>query len=286
MKHTRGERVFYAINALLLAIVGIVCLFPFLYVISVSLTPLTEVMKHNGFLVIPRDVTFAAYKQVFNQSSIPQGFKNTVIITLVSVVLSLVVTSLMAFGLAKKEVPGRKIYLFLVVFTILFHGGIIPTFLVVKSVGLLNSLWALIIPNMIVPLNLLIMKTFFEQIPPELEDAAVIDGSGEYGILRHVVLPLSAPVLATIGLFYAVQNWNIYFLGILYISDPHLYPLQVVLRQLFAAPDPTFMNAEVAVPPETMKMAAVVVSTLPIVMVYPFLQKYFVKGANLGAVKG
>ncbi len=286
MKHTRGERIFYTINALLLAIVGIVCLFPFLYVISVSLTPLTEVMKHNGFLVIPRDVTFAAYKQVFMQSSIPQGFKNTVIITLVSVALSLVITSLMAFGLAKKEVPGRKIYLFLVVFTILFHGGIIPTFLVVKSVGLLNSLWALIIPNMIVPLNLLIMKTFFEQIPPELEDAAVIDGSGEYGILRHVVLPLSAPVLATIGLFYAVQNWNIYFLGILYISDPHLYPLQVVLRQLFAAPDPSFMDAEVAVPPETMKMAAVVVSTLPIVMVYPFLQKYFVKGANLGAVKG
>lgn len=286
MKSTKSEKIFYATNYLLMAIVGAVCLFPFLYVLAVSLTPLSEVLRHGGFMILPKEITFVAYKQVFLESSIPQGFKNTMLVTVSAVALSMTITVLMGFGLAKREVPGRKAYIFLVVFTILFHGGIIPTFLVVQATGLLNSLWALIIPQLIIPLNLLIIKTFFEQLPAELEDAAVMDGCSDLLVLLRIVLPLSAPALATVGLFYAVHSWNTYFLGILYISNAELYPLQVALRQLFMVQDPSLMEAATPIPPETMKMAAVMVSTLPIVLVYPFLQKYFVKGANLGAIKG
>ncbi|TBL71103.1 carbohydrate ABC transporter permease [Paenibacillus thalictri] len=286
MRHSTGEKWFYSLNYVLLLLLGIGTVVPFLYIAAVSLTPLTEVMRHGGFILFPTQITFAAYEQIFTESLIPRSLLNTVIVTLLGTLFGLLLTMAMGFGLARKEVPGRRIYIFLVVFTILFNGGIIPTYLVVKNLGLINSLLALFVPTLISPFHLLIAKTFMEQLPGELEDAAVIDGAGEAGYFVRVVLPLSLPLLATLGLFNAVYYWNLYFPGLLYITKADLFPLQVALQQLVTVPEPAVAAEAVALPPETMKMAGVVVSTLPIVIVYPFLQKYFVKGATLGAVKG
>lgn len=283
---SNGEKIFYAITLLVLMLLGIGALVPFLYVIAVSITPLAEIARHGGFVFLPREITWEAYRQVFTHSTIPMAFRNTLIVTLAGTFLSLLATVLMGFGLAKNGVPGRRWYLLLVVFTMLFSGGIIPTYLVVRATGLLNSPWALIIPTLISPFNLLIAKTFFSQVPQELEEASTIDGASEGGFLLRIALPLSLPMLATLGLFYAVQYWNLYFPGILYLTKADLYPLQVALQQLLVAPD--FMDMQnnyKSLPTETLKMAAVVVSTLPIMLIYPLLQKYFVKGSTLGAVK-
>lgn len=287
MKISRGEKIFRLINYIFLALLGAGSVIPFMFVISVSITPLSEVMRHGGFMLFPTDITFTAYTEVFTKSTIPRALSNTLFVTSAGTFLSLIFSAVMGFGLAKKGVPGRKIYLFFVVFTMLFSGGIIPTYLVVKSLGLLNTLWAIILPIMITPFNLLIVKTFFEHLPDELEDAATIDGCSDLGVLARIVIPLSVPVLVTIGLFYAVNYWNVYFPGILYITDTQLYPLQVALQQMLVSPDMSdmFMD-DIPVPSQTLKMAAVVVSSLPIIIVYPFLQKYFVKGATLGAIKG
>jgi putative aldouronate transport system permease protein len=285
MRQSTGEKWFYGVNYVFLALLGIGTILPFMYIVSVSLTPLSEVMKHGGFILLPSQITFSAYKEVFTDSIIPGALLNTVLVTVFGTLFGLLLTLPMGYGLAKKEVPGRKVYIFLVVFTILFNGGIIPTYLVIKNLGLLNSLLALFIPTLISPFHLLIAKTFMEQLPEELEDAAVIDGANELGYLVRIVIPLSLPLIATLGLFNAVYYWNLYFPGMLYITKSELYPLQVALQQLVAVPEPA-MGEAAELPPETMKMAAVVVSTLPIVIVYPFLQRYFVKGATIGAVKG
>jgi putative aldouronate transport system permease protein len=286
MKQSIGEKWFSGFNHAFLLLLGIGTIFPFMYIVSVSLTPLSEVMKHGGFILLPTQITFAAYEQVFAESIIPRSLLNTVIVTLLGTFFGLLLTFAMGFGLAKKEVPGQRIYIFLVVFTILFQGGIIPTYLVVKNLGMINTLFALFVPTLISPFHLLIAKTFMGQLPEELEDAAIIDGASEVGYLARIVIPLSLPLLATLGLFNAVYYWNLYFPGLLYITKSSLFPLQLALQQLVTVPEPAMMTEAMALPPETMKMAAVVVSTLPIVIVYPFLQKYFVKGATLGAVKG
>ncbi|WP_127581904.1 carbohydrate ABC transporter permease [Paenibacillus koleovorans] len=271
----------------LLGVLGALCLLPFWYILSVSLTPYTEVLKHGGFLLFPRQLTWQAYHEVLFESALPHAFRNTLFITLAGTALSLAFTIMGAFALAKKELPLRRAFMLIIVFTMLFNGGIIPTYLIVKQTGLLDSLWSLIIPVLVSPFNLFIVKAFFEQMPEELEDASIMDGVGEAGYLTRIVLPLSLPVIATISLFYAVGYWNSYFHAILYLNQSDLYPLQVVLRQMIATPDPMHASdMESVIPPETMKMAAVVIATLPILAVYPMLQKYFVKGATLGAIKG
>lgn len=287
MKISRGEKWFHVANYVFLGLLGLSAVFPFFYIVSVSLTPLSEVLKHGGFILLPKQITLDAYKQVFTQTAIPQSFLNSLYIMFFGTTLSLMLTMAMGFGLAKREIPGRNIYVLLVVFTIIFNGGIIPTYLVVKDLGLLNSLWAIIISLLMSPFNLLIAKTFLEQVPQELEDAIEVDGASELAYFLRIVIPLSKPVIATLGLFNAVYFWNIYFYGALYITKSKLFPLQVTLQQLIANPDPSvMMGSEIPLSPETLIMAGVVVSTLPIVIVYPFLQKYFVKGATLGAVKG
>jgi putative aldouronate transport system permease protein len=212
---------------------------------------------------------------------------NSLFITFFGTLLSTMLTLAMGYGLAKKEVPGKNFYVLLVVFTIVFSGGIIPTYLVVKNLGLLNSLWSIILSFLISPFNLLIAKAFLEQVPQELEESTEVDGAGELTYFLKIVIPLSKPVIATLSLFNAVFFWNMYFYGALYITKQELLPLQVALRQLIASPDPSLMmGQEMPLSPETLIMAGVVVSTLPIVILYPFLQKYFIKGATLGAVKG
>ena len=291
LQRSKGDKVADAAINTVLTLFALVTLFPLYYVVVVSLTPYIEVMKNGGFVIWPEHLTFQAYKEIFGSARIPQALKITVFITVVGTTLNLVVTTLLAYPLSKKSVPGRNFILMALVFTMIFSGGIIPLYIMVRSLGLYDSVWALVIPGMVSTFNLLIVKTYFENLPAEVEEAAKVDGCSDIQTLFRIVLPLSAPIMATIGLFYGVTHWNEYFKGIFYISDKTLMPMQVVLRSMIQAPN---VSSELsinslaldALPPETIKMAVVVVATLPLLIIYPFLQKYFVKGALLGSVKG
>ncbi|MFS0722417.1 carbohydrate ABC transporter permease [Paenibacillus sp. 1P07SE] len=281
-----NDKVFNVINIIFLSLVVVSVVFPLLYVVAVSLTPYSEVLKNGGFVVIPRQITFESYIAFLKDSLIPRAFGVTFFITIVGTVLNLILTAWMAYPLSKPYLPGRTLLLFLVAFTLLFNGGVVPTYLIVKMTGLVNSVWSMILPSIVWSFNLLIMKTFFENLPRELDEAARIDGAGELLILARIVLPLSMPVMATVGLFYAVGHWNEFFQAIMYINDTDKYPLQVILRNILASAMMPPMDAEDVLPSESMQMAAVVLSALPIVVVYPFFQKYFTQGMLLGSVKG
>lgn len=287
MKSTQ-EKVYLSFVYGLLSLFALCIVFPVLYVVSVSITPYSELVKHGGFVVIPREVTWDAYRIFLSDSIIPNAYKVTLFITVVGTAVNLVLTSLMAYPLSKKFLPGRSMLLFLVLFTFLFSGGLIPTYLIVKGTGLINSVWSMIIPLAVSSYNLLIMKTFFENLPESLYDAARIDGAGELRIFVQLVLPLSMPIMATIGLFCAVGHWNEFFQAIMYINDNDKKPLQVVLRGiLLSAMNPDQQaSLEQTLPTESLQMAAVVLTALPILVVYPFVQKYFTQGVLLGSIKG
>ncbi|QNK57226.1 carbohydrate ABC transporter permease [Paenibacillus sp. PAMC21692] len=289
---TRADKAADICIIILLSLCALAALFPLYYVVIMSMTPITEVLRSGGFVLLPREVTFVAYRELFASPRIPNALLVSVTVTVVGTALSLAVSALLAYPLSKAFVLGRNFFLMAIVFTMLFNGGLIPTYLVIYHLQLYNTLWALILPGMLSTFNLLVMKTYFENLPAELEEAARVDGCGEIRTLLQIVLPLSLPILATLGLFYGVAFWNDYFKGLMYISDTRLQPVQFVLRNMIQTPsvsqelgtlDPTALSQ---LPPETLKMAAVVVTTLPIFMVYPFLQKYFVKGMLIGAVKG
>ncbi len=277
---------FNALNYIILTLIVVAVAFPLFYVVSVSLTPYSEVLRNGGFVVLPRSITFESYAAFLGDSLIPRAFGVTAFITIVGTAINLALTSLMAYPLSKPYLPGRTVLLFLVAFTLLFNGGVVPTYLIVKMTGLVNSVWSMILPSAVWSFNLLIMKTFFEGLPRELDEAAKIDGAGELRILGQIVLPLSMPVIATVGLFYAVGHWNEFFQAIMYINDSAKYPVQVILRNILASAMMPPMDAEDVLPSESLQMAAVVLSALPIVVVYPFVQKYFTQGMLLGSVKG
>jgi putative aldouronate transport system permease protein len=279
------DKLFNSVVYVILALVGLVAVIPILYVVSVSLTPYAEVLKNGGYVLIPKEVTFQAYGKILGTSTIWSALKVTVFVTIVGTAINLLLTLLMAYPLSRKGMPHRSLFLFVVVFTLLFNGGIIPTYLVVKDTGLIDTLWALILPNAVWSFNVLIMKSFFENLPEELFESSRIDGAGEFRILWQIVIPLSIPSVLTIGLFYAVGHWNQFFQAIMYITDRNLYPLQVVVRELLMLSQQAD-NTENMVPTVTMQMSAVVIASLPIIVVYPFLQKHFTKGMLMGAVKG
>ena len=280
-----GDRIFDAVVYLILALVGVAAVFPLLYVVSVSVTPFGEVLRQGGFVVIPRSITFDAYRQFLGRSDITRAFGVTAFITVVGTLINLVLTTLMAYPLSKRNLPGRGIFLFFVVFTLLFSGGIIPTYLVVKGTGLIDTVWAMIIPNAIWSFNVLVMKSFFESLPEELFESARLDGAGELRALWQIALPLSLPVMLTVGLFYAVGHWNEFFQALMYVTDRTLQPLQIVIRGILQQSQ-SLESAESMVPTATLQMAAVVLASLPILLVYPFIQKHFTKGVLLGSVKG
>ncbi|OPH48049.1 ABC transporter permease [Paenibacillus ferrarius] len=291
LKKTKSDRIVDGILYGGLILFSLATLFPIYFVIIMSITPYTEVLRNGGFVIFPNVFTLEAFKTIFGSNVVPKALQVTVFITIVGTACNLAITTLLAYPLSKKFLPGRNIVLMGIVFTMLFSGGIIPTYLVVKGTGLMNSLWALIIPGLVSSFNMLIMKTFFEGLPNEIEEAAKVDGCNDFGTLLRIVLPLSMPIIATLGLFYGVNHWNAYFGGIMYLTDRELYPMQVVLRNMIVSPT---VSQELAVPqsslnalpPETIKMATVVVAIVPVMIIYPFLQKYFVKGMLLGAVKG
>ncbi|OUS70410.1 ABC transporter permease [Paenibacillus sp. MY03] len=280
------DKLFDSFVYLILIICGLAAILPILYVISVSITPFGEVLRNGGFILFPREITFTAYRTLLTESNIPQAFKITIWITVIGTAVNLILTSLMAYPLSRKNLPARNFFLLMIVFTLLFSGGIIPTYLVVKSVGLLDSIWAMILPNAVWSFNVLIMKSFFEGLPEELFESARMDGAKEFRILIQIVTPLSIPVLLTVGLFYLVGHWNEFFQAIFYVTDRTLFPLQVIVRELLMQSQQPLENAENMMPTQTMQMAAVMIASVPVIVIYPFLQKHFTKGMLLGSIKG
>jgi putative aldouronate transport system permease protein len=287
-RRTPGERIFNVVNIVLLSGFGLMCLIPFIHVIGSSFATPGELATSN-FVLIPKEWTLAAWQYILSTPTIFRAMGVSVFVTVVGTFLSLVVTAMMAYALAKPYLLGRRSINFLVIFTMLFSGGMIPTFIVVSKLGLLDSLWSLILPSAVNAFNLVIMRNFFQGIPDSLEEAARIDGCSEIGVFLRVVLPLSMASIATIGLFYAVTYWNTYMGAVLYINDSSKWPIQVLLRQVVIVS--SGMNADATVvdvvpPAQSVKMAVIAVATLPMLAVYPFVQRYFVKGAMIGSVKG
>lgn len=286
-----GSRIFDLSNAALLILLSLITLVPFLYIIGASFTS-TQQFLSKPIVWFPTQFSLDGYRYIFSTNTLMKSIGVSVYITVLGTLLNLAFTSFMAYPLAKRELQGRRFWMFFVIFSLLFNGGMIPTYLIVKEVGLINSLWSLMIPVLISPFNLIVIKNFFQNIPEELEESARMDGSSDLGVLFRIVLPLSKPALATFGLFYAVGHWNSFFTAVMYISDSTLWPVQVWLRQIIVtayggvgdmgefAPD--FVQP----PANIIKMGVIVVATLPILIVYPFLQKHFVKGVLLGSVKG
>lgn len=287
---SRGEKLGKVINYWLLALLAVVCLFPFYYVIVLSVTMESEVIR-KGIVWWPDQLTIAAYERLFAGSALIQAYKITLFRTLLGTAAGLIITFMTAYPLSKKGLPGRSGFMFYIVFTLLFSGGLIPTYLVVHSLGLLDTVWSLIVPPLVGAFNVIIMRSFFQQLPPEIEESAKVDGAGDIQTMLKIVLPLTLPVMATVGLFYAVYHWNSYFDGVMYLNDFRLFPLQVVLRNILLSVHSEHMETSAiangdAVGALATKMAAVIATTLPILLVYPFIQKYFTQGATLGAVKG
>lgn len=293
MTHDKNlaSRMFDGINYFLLFLVAIVTVLPFVYVVAGSFTTAQE-MAAKQFVIIPETWSLDAYRYVFSTDVLFRALGVSVGVTLVGTLFSMLLTCLMAYGLSRKELDGKNFISFAVLFTMLFHGGMIPTFLVVKELGLVDTYASLIIPSAINAFNLIIMRNFFQNLPDGLEESAKIDGCSDWGILFRIVIPLSMPAIATISLFYAVTYWNTYMNAILYLNDSIKWPIQIILRQIVIlasglSADTSGMSDSYVTPPEqTVKMAVIVVATVPILIVYPFLQKHFAKGALLGSIKG
>ncbi|GAA4784521.1 carbohydrate ABC transporter permease [Microbacterium gilvum] len=285
--NTPAGRVFDVVNVVALTLVGVIAIVPFLYVLAASFATEGEIAS-TPFFLWPSEWQFDAYASILTSRSFVRAFVTTVAVTALGTLVQLALTALMAYPLSKTTLPGRRLILSIVVFTMVFSAGMIPTFLVVKELGLLNTYWALVLPAAINPFSLIIIKNFFQELPASLQESARIDGASELRILWSVMLPLSKPVLATFGLFYAVGIWNDYMSPLLYLGDQSLWTLQMVLRQVTAAADLTAdqIGADVPPPSQGIKFAVVVVSTIPVLLAYPFLQRHFAKGMLIGSVKG
>ena len=286
------SKVFDTANCVFLAVCAILTLSPFLYVIAASFATEKEIVERPLFL-IPRNISPDAYKYIFSSSTIWRAMKNSMFITLCGTGINMFCTVTMAYSLSKKYLRGRNFFLNMVIFSMFFSGGMIPTYITVSNLKLLNTFWAVLLPGAISAYNMMIVKNFFQNMPEGLEESAKLDGCTDMGVLIRIVLPLSLPVLATFSLFYAVGHWNSYFSALLYMTKvPEKWPLQVILRQLIILSqgdvgNMTAMQEEFVKPPsQSIKMAVIVVSTIPIIMVYPLLQKYFTKGVLVGALKG
>lgn len=276
------------LNYFLLSLFVIACVYPFFNVVAYSLSSNRAVLSKE-ITFYPIELQFDAYKEVMNRSQIWDAMGVTVAVTVMGTGIGLILTIFAAYALSKKKLKGRRWISGLILFTMYFSGGIIPTFMVVKGLGMFDSLTSLYIPSAVNVFNFIVMRTFFNELPKSLEEAAYLDGASDIQILTKVVLPLSIPIIATIGLFYAVYYWNDYFNALLYIQTPEKYTLQLRLRSLLFAEELGATGAEglgQAVMGESLKMTCVVVGTMPILLIYPWLQKYFVKGVMLGSVKG
>jgi putative aldouronate transport system permease protein len=286
---TRGYRVFQAFNALALTAVVVLTLFPFVNILARSFSGEHEIRAGQVSLV-PRGFNLTTYRIVMSDAMFWTNYRNTVVYTIAATALALTLTTCYAYVLSKRQLKGRGLLIAIAVFTMFFNGGLIPNYVLVSSLGLRNTLWAIVLPNAINVFNLLVMKAFFESLPADLEEAAAVDGMGTYGTLWRIVLPLSKAVLATMLLFYAVAFWNSWFPGFLYMDRQELFPVTVYLRNLIAGAtggaDQTASSDAALQIGANIQAVTIVLTMLPILLVYPFIQRFFVSGVMLGAVKG
>ncbi|NOU85404.1 ABC transporter permease subunit [Paenibacillus sp. LMG 31460] len=285
-----SNRLFNTVNYSLLTLVSLITIIPFVYIVSMSFASPEEVAK-GGLLLFPSKFTLGAYKYIFSTDTMVRSILISIYITVFGTLINLLLTSFTAYPLAKATLRGRRTILLMILITMLFSGGLIPTYFVVKAFGMINTYWSLMIPTAISAFNLIVLKNFFQQIPDSLVDSAKIDGCNDVGILFRIILPLSMPAMATFGLFYAVGHWNTFFNAVMYMNDAEKFPVQVILRQIVLLSQDQIGNTTSQQDPtdflpQTIRMASIVVATVPIVLVYPFLQKHFAKGVLLGSVKG
>jgi len=281
------EKVFRVLSGALILLFSVACLLPFLRVVSEAVSGDTAVAS-GEILILPKDFTLKQLKFILDTPQFTQGMWVSLSSTVVYTVISIVLTCMLAYPLSRTDLPGRRGLMFYVVFTMLFNGGMVPTYLVVKNLGILNTFWALIIPLAISQFNVIVLVNGFLGIPKEMEESALIDGAGQFTILVRIMVPLAKPTLAAILLFYAVARWNGWFDAVMYVNDRSLFPLPVIIKDLVQQGLNTSMFPSLTTPPPTqaIRSAAVIFSIVPIILVYPFLQKYFVKGVTLGGVKG
>lgn len=287
IKESFGSKLFDVLNIVLLVLLAFSTLYPFWDTMIVSMSSLKSYLSTSIHLW-PSEFSFEGYSYVFANHDLWTSYANTIFITVVGTGINMVITIMTAYVLSKTNLRGHRILNFLAVFTMMFSGGIIPTYMIVKATGLMNSLWAMILPTAINTSSLVILRNFFMDIPPALEEAAMLDGCTEIGVLFRVVIPNAKASITTIALMYAVEHWNDFYNAIMYISDRNKWPLQLFLRSMLFETEAAYSSGgqSLFLLGQPMKMAAVMMSIIPIICMYPFFQKHFAKGMMVGAVKG
>jgi ABC-type glycerol-3-phosphate transport system permease component len=289
IRDSSGDRVFVGVVTFVTALILLFVAYPLVYVLSSSFSNGEAVMAGRVYLW-PVDLSLDGYKMVFNDNSVSTGFRNSLVYMAVGTCINMVMTTLLAFPLSRRKLPGRNLIMFTVAFTMFFSGGLIPTFLIVEKLGMVDTLWAMVVPNAISTFNLIIMRTYFQNsLPEELFESAALDGCGNFRFLLRIALPLSTPILAVLVLYYAVAHWNSYFNALIYLRSSSNISLQLALRnillanQLSGGGDSFGEMVKIGI---TVKYAVIVVSSMPVIILYPFIQKYFIKGIMVGAIKG
>ncbi len=296
IKSPKADIAFRVINDLLLVMVLILVLYPMIFVVSASFSD-PNMVAAGKVVLLPKGFTLEGYKRVLNEKEIWTGYKNTIIYTVTGTALSVTLTLLCAYPLSRKDLRGRNIFVAIMTFTMFFSGGLIPLFMLVKKLKMLDTIWAIILPGAVSTWNVIITRTYIQSIPETLQEAAMIDGCDNVKILTRILIPLCAPIIAVVALYYGVGQWNSYFSALVFINSRTKYPLQLILREILVqqqmsaamttnAAGNMEAAAEQAKIAEVIKYAVMIVSCLPVLVIYPFLQKYFVKGVMVGAIKG
>jgi len=292
--HGLSDKAFERINNTLVLMIVIVILYPLVFVVSASISDPSAVNSGKMWLW-PVDITLEGFRKVFENTEIWRGYRNTILYTILGTIIHLVILLPAAYALSRKSLRGKKLILWFILFTMLFNGGLIPTYFVIKGLGMINTVWAIVIPNVVGAWAILVARTFFQStIPEDLVEASKIDGASDFYIFRKIVLPLSMPIIAVMALFHAVSLWNQYFTAMIYLNDRGLYPLQLILREILVINE-MGLEEDSAGSMESLveqvkvaglvKYAVIIVSSLPLLIVYPFLQRFFVKGVLIGSVK-
>ncbi|WP_060678217.1 carbohydrate ABC transporter permease [Virgibacillus halodenitrificans] len=290
-----SDKAFDKLNTLFVFLIVVVIIYPLIFVISASISDPAAVSTGEMWLW-PVDITFEGFKLVFNNDAIWLGYRNTIFYTILGTLIHLIILLPCAYALSRKELMAKKFILWIILFTMLFNGGLIPTYLLIKSLGMVDTIWAIVIPNVVGAWSILVARAFFQQsIPDQLVEASKIDGASDFYIFAKIVLPLSLPIIAVMALFHAVSLWNQYFIALIYLSDQNLYPLQLILREILVVNEIGADGGGEAGLAESLvnqvktaglvKYAVIIVSSLPLLIVYPFLQRFFVKGVLIGSVK-
>ena len=287
IKRSPGSRAFDMVVVLIVTLITIACFYPMLYVLMASFSDPIRLMNNRSPLIIPLGWSTAGYSIVFHNPNTWMGYKNTLIYVVCGTALNMLMTTIGAYALSRPSFTGRKAITFFIVFTMYFNGGLIPNYMLLRELKMLNTMWALLIPGAIGTWNMLILRTAFKGVPSSLEEAAIIDGANDFQVILRVLLPVSKASMAVIVLFYAVGHWNAWFNAMIYLPRAReLYPLQLFLREILIASNTVEGASEIDFSADLVKYCTIIVSTLPILCLYPFLQRYFVKGVMLGSIKG